>query len=69
MTRKEIESVVRETLREEFGHGPRAAIEFHGSQSYKSLGRGVGDALIHAPVVIVVGRDVRSVAGRKPWWR
>lgn len=35
MTRKEIESLVRETLREEFGHGPRAAIEFHGSQSVK----------------------------------
>lgn len=69
MTREEIERVVRETLREEFGHGPRIAIEFSGSQTYKALGRGVGDALIRAPIVVVVGKDVRSVAGRKPWWK
>lgn len=69
LTKEEVEEIVRETINGEFGRGPRLAIWFGGSQTYKALGRHVADALLHSPVVVIDGRMIRSIAGRKPMWK
>ena len=40
-----------------------------GGQSFQALGRLVGDAALRSPFVVLDGRRIRTVAGRKPWWR
>ena len=69
MTKEEIQALVRATLNEELGKGPRQAMSVYGNASRKMLGQIVGDALLHSPVVVIDGSGLRSVASRKVMWK
>lgn len=68
MTKEEVEQLVRETVNKELGFGEKGTVFFVGSPSYKTIGKCVGDALLHSPVVVVDARGVCAVAGKRPLW-
>ena len=69
MDADEIKRLVRQTMDEEFGHGPKAGLQFVGGCSKKMIGDAVAQALLHSQIVVIDGSKLRSVGGRKVHWK
>ncbi len=69
MNEEDIKQLVRQTMDKEFGHGPKAGLQFVGSCSKKMIGDAVAQALLQSQVVVVDGSKLRAVGGKKVHWR
>jgi hypothetical protein len=67
------EADVRRIVAEMFGCDPKGneirAIHYQGNVSMKMIGEGVRDVGMQARFVVVDLSGVRSIGGRRPWWR